>query len=217
MKKPYLLIAAPRLAGIKEGLYDVEALAAYLLYRLNILNPMSELSALAPNIWSHRSYICPIPAPAYLQLLPPGARPTVDFTQFLTLIAERHGMVRRGSEVDLHRAAVKFIQWWRGDGGLTSASVPKSLLITGPDMPVQRRGWGFDFEWSVDGSEIGHESDVIQQKMEDCIDNYMTNTAEEEREGGGISLTQEKKKIREEKVAKRRKKMKANVGSDWRH
>ena len=27
-------------AGIKEGLYDVEALATYLLYRLNVLNPI---------------------------------------------------------------------------------------------------------------------------------------------------------------------------------
>jgi hypothetical protein len=29
-------------AGIKEGLYDVESLAAYLLYRLNVLNPVCE-------------------------------------------------------------------------------------------------------------------------------------------------------------------------------
>ena len=29
-----------QIAGIKEGLYDVEALAAYLLYRLNLLNPI---------------------------------------------------------------------------------------------------------------------------------------------------------------------------------
>ena len=177
---------------------------------------MSELSTIAQNLPLHSSHICPIPAPAYLQLLRPGTRPTTDLTQFLTLIAERHGMVRRGNEVDLHRAAVKFIQWWRGDGGLTSASVPNCLLITGPDMPVQRRGWGFDFEWSIDGSEIGHESDVIQQKMEDCIDSCMTNTAEEERRGGGISLTQEKKKAREEKIAKRRTKMKVKVASDWR-
>ena len=83
-------------------------------------------------------------------------------------------------------------------------------------MPVQHRGWGFDFEWSIDGSEIGHESDVIQQKMGDCIDSCMTNTAEEERRGGGISLTQEKKKAREEKIAKRRTKMKVKVASDWR-
>jgi hypothetical protein len=27
-------------AGIKESLYDIEALVAYLLYRLNVLNPI---------------------------------------------------------------------------------------------------------------------------------------------------------------------------------
>jgi len=31
-----------RIAGIKEGLYSVEALAAYLLYRLNVINPAGE-------------------------------------------------------------------------------------------------------------------------------------------------------------------------------
>jgi hypothetical protein len=30
------------IAGIKEGLYDVEPLAEYLLYRLNVLNPICE-------------------------------------------------------------------------------------------------------------------------------------------------------------------------------
>ena len=29
-------------AGIKEGLYDTEALASYLLYRLNVLDPVGE-------------------------------------------------------------------------------------------------------------------------------------------------------------------------------
>lgn len=33
-------------AGIKEGLYDVEALAAYLLYGLNVLNPICALTSL---------------------------------------------------------------------------------------------------------------------------------------------------------------------------
>lgn len=31
-------------AGIKEGLYSTESLAEYLLYRLNILNPMCEFT-----------------------------------------------------------------------------------------------------------------------------------------------------------------------------
>ncbi len=31
-----------RKAGIKEGLYDVESLASYLLYRLDVLDPICE-------------------------------------------------------------------------------------------------------------------------------------------------------------------------------
>ena len=31
-------------AGIKEGLYDMQALAGYLLYRLTVLNPICKLS-----------------------------------------------------------------------------------------------------------------------------------------------------------------------------
>ena len=31
-------------AGIKEGLYDMEALAGYLLYRLTVLNPICKFS-----------------------------------------------------------------------------------------------------------------------------------------------------------------------------
>lgn len=34
------------IAGIKEGLYSAEALADYLLYRLNVINPSGELSLL---------------------------------------------------------------------------------------------------------------------------------------------------------------------------
>lgn len=35
-----LMLVLHLTAGIKEGLYDVEALASYLLYRFNILDPI---------------------------------------------------------------------------------------------------------------------------------------------------------------------------------
>lgn len=40
----HLIEMPPNTAGIKEGLYDTEALAAYLLYRLNVLNPICACS-----------------------------------------------------------------------------------------------------------------------------------------------------------------------------
>lgn len=122
-------------------------------------------------------------------------------------------MIKRGNERDLQRAAVRFIQWWREEGNLISASTPSRLLISGPGIPPQRRGWGFDFEWSLDGTEVGDETSVIQHKMEECIDAYMEATVEEELQGGGLSSTQEKKRTRDEKIAKRMAKTKARLAA----
>ncbi|KAF7983460.1 hypothetical protein HWV62_21742 [Athelia sp. TMB] len=171
------------ISGLKEGLYDPLTLAEYLLYRLNNLSPKY---------------------PSYMQLLPPNTPPIADLHQFLTLISQRHGMIKRGNEQDLQRAATRFINWWREEGGLRSASVPGRLLISGPSIEPQRRGWGFDFEWTVDGTEQGDEVTVIQRKMEESIDHYEEALAEEERDGGGISTTQQKKWIKAEKIEKRK-------------
>jgi len=182
------------IAGIKEGLYGAESLAEYLLYRLNVLNPMF---------------------PAYLELFPPSTPPTTDLQNFLNLVSLRHGMIKRGNERDLQRAAVRFVKWWRDEGGLKSASVPSKLLISGPSVQFQRRGWGFDFEWTLDGTEVGNDMTVVQQKMEDCIDAHVKAAAEEERGGGGVSATQERKMSRAAKLAKRIVKKKARVAARW--
>ncbi|KAN0113916.1 P-loop containing nucleoside triphosphate hydrolase protein [Russula decolorans] len=87
------------IAGIKEGLYDDEGLAAYLLYRLNALN-QSE--------------------PSYLTLFPPGTAPTDDVNAFLGSLAHRLGMLQRGGVPDLPRAASWFVRWWRAKGGAAS-------------------------------------------------------------------------------------------------
>ena len=120
-------------------------------------------------------------------------------------------MIKRGNERDLRRAAVRFVKWWRDEGGLKSASVPSRLLISGPSAQPQRRGWGFDFEWMLDGTEVGDDMTVVQHKMEDCIDAHLQAAAEEEREGGGLSSTQEKKTSRAAKMAKRMAKRKARL------
>jgi hypothetical protein len=120
-------------------------------------------------------------------------------------------MIKRGNERDLRRAAVRFVKWWRDEGGLKSASVPSRLLISGPSAQPQRRGWGFDFEWTLDGTEVGDDMTVVQHKMEDCIDAHLQAAAEEEREGGGLSSTQEKKTSRAAKMAKRMAKRKARL------
>jgi mitochondrial GTPase 1 len=92
-------------------------------------------------------------------------------------------MLKRGGVKDLQRASAWFIKWWREEGGLLSAA--------GANQSSQQRvGWGFDFEWdAVQGGEV----DVIQTKMEECIDVYLRNTADEVRSGGATSKTQKRK------------------------
>ncbi|KZT69963.1 P-loop containing nucleoside triphosphate hydrolase protein [Daedalea quercina L-15889] len=186
------------IAGIKEGLYDIEALASYLLYRLNVLDPVS---------------------PAYLQILPPGTQPLTDVYELLDLLAKRLGMLRRGGVRDITRAATWFVQWWRGDGGLAAAASPHAAA----------RGWGFDFQWDLanplvsdpsagsvapsDASAAGSEksqnlrdNEVIQARMEACIERFEWEAGEEESGGTNVSKTQEKKKARQDLLAKRKDK-----------
>ncbi|EIN08451.1 P-loop containing nucleoside triphosphate hydrolase protein [Punctularia strigosozonata HHB-11173 SS5] len=200
------------IAGIKEGLYDAKSLAAYLLYRLNVLNPI---------------------APAYLTLLPPSTPPTNDVLQFLEQLADRLRMLKRGGEKDVHRAATWFINWWR-DGALASAAAPSTAPLieastqtqilheasydptSDPSarLPAHRVGWGFDLEWTHSAeASAGEELDaVLQRHMEECIERYVWETVAEEREGGGVSKSQEKRRVREEKIAKRLARVKRILG-----
>ncbi|KAL4066985.1 P-loop containing nucleoside triphosphate hydrolase protein [Scleroderma yunnanense] len=178
------------IAGIKEGLYDVQALVAYLLYRLNTLDPVS---------------------PAYLKVLPPGTSPTNDVATFLEQLARRLGMLVRGGEYNTERASKWFVDWWRKEGSLISAAAPRALLPSIPnDNLLIRQGWGFDLEWTVENDTIppGTES-FVEQKMGECIDEYVKHTADYERLGGTISQTQIKKRTWEEKLAQRTAKSKA--------
>ncbi|KAJ3908772.1 P-loop containing nucleoside triphosphate hydrolase protein [Lentinula edodes] len=194
------------IAGIKEGLYDMDTLASYLLYRLNVLNPIS---------------------PAYLALLPEGTQPIIDLDVFLTKIAQRMGMIKRGAELDLSRAATYFVRWWREEGGLLAASSTLQTLsrplpvtnekgaITNQESFSVAHGWGFDFEWQIspndfhDANQKVVESDVaslVQLKMEECIGNYLVQSEREERDETNISATQRKKQLTMEEKARRKAK-----------
>lgn len=190
------------IAGIKEGLYDVEALVAYLLYRLNILDPVS---------------------PVYLKVLPSGTAPTTSVSVFLEQLARRLGMLLRGGECDTVRAAKWFVEWWRKEGGLFSAAAPHTLpsavpIIGSPGRQpepgrgsVVRRGWGFDLEWSVEKGDFVPTvaASTLEHRMGECIDQFMERAQEYERQGGTVSQTQVKKQTWEEKLARRAAKSKA--------
>ncbi|TFK26121.1 P-loop containing nucleoside triphosphate hydrolase protein [Coprinopsis marcescibilis] len=175
------------IAGIKEGLYDMEALAAYLLYRLNVLNPI---------------------LPAYLKLLPPGSQPTSDIHEFLERLGQRMGMLKKRGEIDIARAGVYFVTWWREEGGLLTAK-PAAQPSSSLDAPVVE-GWGFDFEWECKQEELELRRQDLelfrQTKMEQCIEDYLEKTDREEREEKNVSPTQIKKRLMMEEKMRRQAK-----------
>lgn len=125
------------------------------------------------------------------------------------------GMLKRGAEPDLARAAVYFVRWWREAGGLLSASsalrmddVPLSGDISS-SIDSCTQGWGFDFQWEVQPKELlaGKSSArIMQEKMEQCIDQYVEASERDEKEETNISPTQKKKQaITEEKLRRKMK------------
>ncbi|PSR78014.1 hypothetical protein PHLCEN_2v7609 [Hermanssonia centrifuga] len=142
----------------------------------------------------------------------------VDIYEFLDLLARRLGMLKRGGVVDQTRAAVWFIKWWRDNGGQLAASTPLTTSMPTDGPQTHRRGWGFDFEWSVDQSEVAsYDEAMIQRKMETCIDAFEAEVQEEEQEGGGISSTQEKKRFKEKLQSKRVAKSAAKLAARKNH
>ncbi|KAF6764119.1 hypothetical protein DFP72DRAFT_1163162 [Ephemerocybe angulata] len=210
------------IAGIKEGLYDMEALAGYLLHRLTVLNPIS---------------------PVYLHLLPKGAEATTDLEHFLTQLAQRMGMLKKRGEADLARAAVYFVRWWREEGGLLAAkdsfrhqkAAPRDSATaiaapcpgTGPKgeatvgetsgeapgdavglVVPKVEGWGFDFQWDWQEADMERRSSdpelFMQEKMEKCIDEYLEMIEREEKDDANVSPTQIKKRLVMEEKARRK-------------
>jgi hypothetical protein len=146
-------------------------------------------------------------APAYLQLLPPGTPPIGDIEEFLTLLARRMRMVKRGAELDLSRAAVYFVRWWREEGGLLSASSSTSKMDLSDEQKPIPQAWGFDFQWDLppQNAPTGLDPNIlVQARMEQCIEDYVAATDREEMEENNISPTQIKKKTIEEEKERRR-------------
>lgn len=126
-------------------------------------------------------------------------------------------MLKRGGVTDQTRAASWFIKWWRDQGGLMAASTALATSGAAGDLQTHRRGWGFDFEWPVDQSELAnYDEAAIQKKMEGCIDAFEAEVHEEESEGGAVSITQERKKVRTQLLAKRAARSKAKAPSSRR-
>ena len=181
--------------------------------------PRSSPTPLLPLPSSHPDATTPLPpAPAYLPLLPPDTPPTADLHEFLTALARRLCMLKRGGVPDVDRAAVWFIKWWRDAGELASAAAPSlpasDSIDASADAASVRRGWGFDLEWEVPAADARadrYDAAAIQARMEACIDTFEAAALDEEREGGGVSATQEKKRAKEQMKARQQARARARM------
>lgn len=156
--------------------------------------------------------------PAYLHLLPSTSAPVLDLQEFLPLLARRMGMIKRGGELDLSRAAEYFVRWWREEGGLIAASEAQALLQDSAVSPIctqqlrpvtSAQGWGFDMEWEVRPEDVTPGIDfgkMVQGKMERCIDDHMIQAEREEKAEGNVSDTQKRKQMVQEEKTKRKAK-----------
>jgi hypothetical protein len=104
-------------------------------------------------------------------------------------------MLQRGGVPDLPRAASWFVRWWRDEGNAAS---------------TRRTGWGLDLQWQA---EADTSDAAVQAHMEKCIGRFVEQEAQEEEEGGAVSTTQERKRVREEKKAKRALRTKARLAA----
>lgn len=109
-------------------------------------------------------------------------------------------MVRRGGLVDLARATVYFVRWWRGEVG--SMETDHQIPTTGT------QAWGFDFQWDLPPQEIGVGKEeyarIVQAQMEQCIEDYEVTTDLEEAGENNLSETQIRKRAVVEIKEKRR-------------
>lgn len=121
------------------------------------------------------------------------------------------GMIKRGAELDLTRAAVYFVRWWREEGGLIAASSALQIKDFSSEPALANiQGWGFDFQWQLELKDRTANNDdearIVQEKMEACVDEYLTTMEREENDENNISPTQIKKQqVLEEKMKRKLK------------
>lgn len=115
-------------------------------------------------------------------------------------------MLKQGGVPDHIRAAQWFVRWWRDKGGLVAAKAPAPSLFDSSN----KRGWGFDLEWDTQNTGTPETEEDIQQHMGHLIDEYLLNLGTEE---GEVSSTQEKKRAKEEMMARRAAKAKAKLAA----
>lgn len=145
-------------AGIKESLFDVQMLADYLLYRLNLRPTPPPVSSTEgkPMEGVLPSYIrnLPIPASDYLATCSDAQGRTNSISELLWHLAGKApGSLRKGNVRDLDAAATFMLQHWRL--GKLDANTELDLNTTDPAQIRQKVAAFFSGGGSAGGSVHG--------------------------------------------------------------
>ncbi|KAF8326819.1 P-loop containing nucleoside triphosphate hydrolase protein [Cantharellus anzutake] len=187
------------IAGIKESLYDDEALAKYLIWRL---------WKDCPEWPAYNSLMHPTSSPHII--LPDQGLQGVDTHAILERLANRLKAVQKGGFPDIDRAASYLVRWWRAGNHHRSSDTRSSLYYpSNPPTPTPNlvRSWGFDFDFERPielkplPSLEDAGTDPIQIAMNEVVQKYIEKMGDQ----GGIGMSVSMTKRNELKERKRRK------------
>ncbi len=187
-------------AGIKDSLFDVQLLADYLLYRLNLRPSQPDsLPSYVQNL--------PLSMGDYVATCDDAQGRTNSISELLWHVAGKApGSLRRGNVRDLDAAAQFMLQHWRT--GKLDANTELDLNTTDHDT-IRQRVKGF-FETGLLG-----DSGVVTDKTLDPIPNE-----NDDGEVRGESKNQERKRVKKAEVLQRKHKLMAKgiaVGAKPKH
>lgn len=187
-------------AGIKDSLFDVQLLADYLLYRLN-LRP-----CLADSLPSYVQNL-PLSMSEYLATCEDARGRTNSISELLWHVAGKApGSLRKGNVRDLDAAAQFMLQHWRT--GKLDANTELDLNTVDHETIRQRVQSFFETGLLAD-------SGVVTDKTLDPIPN-----ASDSAEARGESKNQERKRVKKAEVLQRKHKLMAKgiaVGAKAKH
>jgi len=220
-------IATDGSAGIKEGLFDADVVAEYLLWTLNSrIKAESGMAECAPNRRvspCHSVLMVDLP---YTDLLPLPAdfQPTPDLQVLLDALASRLGLLRKGGEKDLDVAREWLIKSFRegkvGRWTLDELEYPMKRAVTEEDEVDEVEAV---LEISAKVPEGGDEvKDTLDARVSKTVATFLAaqsarvHAAEDGKES---SLSQQKKRDNRQKSEEREAKWRAKgipVGMNYK-
>ncbi|BEJ10950.1 hypothetical protein CspHIS471_0103720 [Cutaneotrichosporon sp. HIS471] len=148
-------------AGLKEGLFEPEVVADYLLYRLNLR--LAAEAELTPGEFQHECYTTKLPG---------TIAQTDDLTDFLNSLALRLGALRKGGERDIDAALTFILKQFRegrlGRWTLDDVDGLEAAYLARHGVEVQEDGLAVS-ELGAIGRQVVEEIPEIEEVANDVL------------------------------------------------